>query len=199
MVYTVTGNRTNESYFESNEEGYGKFAFQMGLTYFYFYGEEGNKSMAQSWFESAANNSKLDEQSRGSAQLFAEIIDITQQLGQPDVTGYRGVDYRDYWDRMMELISGDLTTVYKEQTALAMYREMVYQIYVHAVDFKSDGVREREMMDELRNIESILKSEFAQDEFESTKTEIFDNIEEAGIQVNAAFSAAGRGGESVAE
>ena len=199
LGYTGTGNRTNESYFESNEEGYGKFAFQMGLTYFYFYGEEGNKSMAQSWFESAANNSKLDEQSRGSAQLFAEIIDITQQLGQPDVTGYRGVDYRDYWDRMMELISGDLTTVYKEQTALAMYREMVYQIYVHAVDFKSDGVREREMMDELRNIESILKSEFAQDEFESTKTEIFDNIEEAGIQVNAAFSSAGTGGETDAE
>lgn len=199
LGYTGTGNRTNESYFESNEEGYGKFAFQMGLTYFYFYGEEGNKSMAQSWFESAANNSKLEEQSRGSAQLFAEIIDITQQLGQPDVTGYRGVDYRDYWDRMMELISGDLTTVYKEQTALAMYREMVYQIYVHAVDFKSDGVREREMMDELRNIESILKSEFAQDEFESTKTEIFDNIEEAEIQVNAAFSSAGTGGETDAE
>ena len=99
----------------------------------------------------------------------------------------------------MELISGDLTTVYKEQTALAMYREMVYQIYVHAVDFKSDGVREREMMDELRNIESILKSEFAQDEFESTKTEIFDNIEEAEIQVNAAFSSAGTGGETDAE
>src|SRR5699024_10341747 len=76
LGYTGTGSRTNESYFESNEAGYGEFAFQMGLTYFYFYGEEGNKAMAQSWFESAAKNSRLDDQSRESAQLFAEIIDI---------------------------------------------------------------------------------------------------------------------------
>lgn len=188
LGYTGTGSRTNESYFESNEAGYGEFAFQMGLTYFYFYGEEGNKAMAQSWFEAAAKNSRLDDQSRESAQLFAEIIDITQQLGQPDVTGYRGVNYQDYWDRMTELISGNLTAVYKEQTVLAMYREMVYQIYVHAVDFKDDGVSESDMMSQLQMIESRLTTEFGQSEFNETTQEILDNIGEAEVQVNGAFT-----------
>ena len=56
LGYTGSGNRTNESYLESNPEAYDEFSFQMGLAYFYYYGEEGNKPMSQSWFETAAES-----------------------------------------------------------------------------------------------------------------------------------------------
>ncbi len=191
---TGSGNRSNESYLQSNAEAYDDFAFEMGLSYFYFYGEEGNKQMAQSWFETAAKSKTLDPDKTESAGLFAEIIRITQQLGQPDLTGYRDVSYRDYWEEMLTLLTGDLTAQYNEQTALVMYREMVYQIYTHAVDFKNDGVSESDMLDELRYIENALKTGFGQKEFESTKAEILENIGEAEVQVNASFTTAGTGG-----
>lgn len=191
---TGSGNRSNESYLQSNAEAYDDFAFEMGLAYFYFYGEEGNKQMAQSWFETAAKSKTLDPDKTESAGLFAEIIRITQQLGQPDLTGYRDVSYRDYWEEMLTLLTGDLTAQYNEQTALVMYREMVYQIYTHAVDFKNDGVSESDMLDELRYIENALKTGFGQKEFESTKAEILENIGEAEVQVNASFTTAGTGG-----
>ena len=53
LGYKGTGNRTNESYFERNKEGYDEFAFRMGVYYFYYYegGGSAGKSMAQPWFE----------------------------------------------------------------------------------------------------------------------------------------------------
>ena len=41
LGYKGTGNRTNESYFERNKEGYDEFAFRMGVYYFYYYEASG--------------------------------------------------------------------------------------------------------------------------------------------------------------
>ena len=69
-----------------------------------------------------------------------------------------------------------------------MYKEMVYQIYKNALNFRQAGVTEREMMDELQNIRSTLMSGFATDDVSATKNDILESIEEAETQVNAAFS-----------
>ena len=99
---------------------------------------------------------------------------------------------------MVELTSGDLTAIDNEQTALVMYREMVYQIYRNALNFRQAGVTQREMLDELQSIRSMLMSGFATDDVSGTKEEILASIEEAETQVNAAFSSQGgqTGGET---
>ena len=99
---------------------------------------------------------------------------------------------------MVELTSGDLTAIDNEQTALVMYKEMVYQIYKNALNFRQAGVTEQEMMNELQNIRSMLMSGFATDEVSGTKNEILESIGEAETQVNAAFSSQARqtGGET---
>ncbi|HJC33927.1 MAG TPA: serine/threonine protein kinase [Candidatus Mediterraneibacter faecipullorum] len=198
LGYTGSGNRTNESYLESNQEAYDEFSFQMGLAYFYYYGEEGNKPMSQSWFETAAESDSLEPNKVERAKRFAKIAGYSQGLDTRDLAGDSEVSYADYWADMVELTSGDLTSIDNEQTALVMYREMVYQIYKNALNFRQAGVTERDMMDELQNIRSTLMSGFATDEVSGTKNEILESIEEAETQVNAAFSSqAGQtGGET---
>lgn len=198
LGYTGSGNRTNESYLESNQEAYDEFSFQMGLAYFYYYGEEGNKPMSQSWFETAAESDSLEPNKVERAKRFAKIAGYSQGLDTRDLAGDSEVSYADYWDDMVELTSGDLTAIDNEQTALVMYKEMVYQIYKNALNFRQAGVTEREMMDELQNIRSTLMSGFATDDVSATKNDILESIEEAETQVNAAFSSqAGQtGGET---
>ena len=198
LGYTGSGNRTNESYLESNQEAYDEFSFQMGLAYFYYYGEEGNKPMSQSWFETAAESDSLEPNKVERAKRFAKIAGYSQGLDTRDLAGDSEVSYADYWTDMVELTSGDLTAIDNEQTALVMYKEMVYQIYKNALNFRQAGVTEREMMDELQNIRSTLMSGFATDGVSGTKNEILASIDEAETQVNAAFSSqAGQtGGET---
>ena len=188
LGYTGSGSRTNESYLESNQEAYDEFSFQMGLAYFYYYGEEGNKPMSQSWFETAAESGSLEPNKVERAKRFAKIAGYSQGLDTRDLAGDSEVSYADYWTDMVELTSGDLTAIDNEQTALVMYKEMVYQIYKNALNFRQAGVTEREMMDELQNIRSTLMSGFATDDVSATKNDILESIEEAETQVNAAFS-----------
>ena len=198
LGYTGSGNRTNESYLESNQEAYDEFSFQMGLAYFYYYGEEGNKPMSQSWFETAAESGSLEPNKVERAKRFAKIAGYSQGLDTRDLAGDSEVSYADYWADMVELTSGDLTAIDNEQTALVMYKEMVYQIYKNALNFRQAGVTEQEMMNELQNIRSMLMSGFATDEVSGTKNEILESIGEAETQVNAAFSSQARqtGGET---
>lgn len=188
LGYTGSGSRTNESYLESNQEAYDEFSFQMGLAYFYYYGEEGNKPMSRSWFETAAESGSLEPNKVERAKRFAKIAGYSQGLDTRDLAGDSEVSYADYWADMVELTSGDLTAIDNEQTALVMYKEMVYQIYKNALNFRQAGVTEREMMDELQNIRSTLMSGFATDDVSATKNDILESIEEAETQVNAAFS-----------
>lgn len=200
LGYTGSGSRTNESYLESNQEAYDEFSFQMGLAYFYYYGEEGNKPMSRSWFETAAESDSLEPNKVERAKRFAKIAGYSQGLDTRDLAGDSEVSYADYWADMVELTSGDLTAIDNEQTALVMYREMVYQIYKNALNFRQAGVTEQEMMNELQNIRSMLMSGFATDEVSGTKNEILESIGEAETQVNAAFSSQARqtGGETYA-
>ena len=198
LGYTRSGNRTNESYLESNKEAYDEFSFQMGLAYFYYYGEEGNKPMSQSWFETAAKSNTLEPNKVERAKRFAKIAGYSQGLNTRDLAGDSEVSYADYWEDMVELTSGDLTAIDNEQTALVMYKEMVYQIYKNAVNFRQAGVTEREMLDQLQSIRSTLMSGFATADVSGTKEEILASIEEAETQVNAAFNSQGvqTGGET---
>lgn len=191
LGYTGSGNRTNESYLEDNEEAYDRFAFQMGLAYFYYYGEEGNKPMSQSWFETAAASDTLEQNKIERANRFAKIAGYAQDLGQRDLAGDSEVNYREYWDDMVELTAGDLSAIDNEKTALVMYNEMVYQIYKNAVNFRQAGVREREMLDELDSISDTLMRGFATDDVSAKKEKILSDIEEAKTQVSAAFTSQG--------
>lgn len=192
LGYKGTGNRTNESYFERNKEGYDEFTFRMGVYYFYYYegGGSAGKSMAQPWFEKAQKGTTLDADKLQLAERFAKISGYYASLDSSDETGYgSSASYGDYWTDLTNLTDGDISKVVNTKTAVAIYEELIARINENAVDFKRAGVTKDQMMDKLSNTKTrleMLQNEISQSD--ETWDEVLDSISAAEHQVNVAFS-----------
>lgn len=192
LGYKGTGNRTNESYFERNKEGYDEFAFRMGVYYFYYYegGGSAGKSMAQPWFEKAQKGTTLDADKLQLAERFAKISGYYASLDSSDETGYgSSASYGDYWTDLTNLTDGDISKVVNTKTAVAIYEELIARINENAVDFKRAGVTKDQMMDKLSNNKTrleMLQNEISQSD--ETWDEVLDSISAAEHQVSVAFS-----------
>ena len=192
LGYKGTGNRTNESYFERNKEGYDEFAFRMGVYYFYYYegGGSAGKSMAQPWFEKAQKGTTLDADKLQLAERFAKISGYYASLDSSDETGYgSSASYGDYWTDLTNLTDGDISKVVNTKTAVAIYEELIARIDENAVDFKRAGVTKDQMMDKLSNTKTrleMLQNEISQSD--ETWDGVLDSISAAEHQVNVAFS-----------
>lgn len=192
LGYKGTGNRTNESYFERNKEGYDEFAFRMGVYYFYYYegGGSAGKSMAQPWFEKAQKGTTLDADKLQLAERFAKISGYYASLDSSDETGYgSSASYGDYWTDLTNLTDGDISKVVNTKTAVAIYEELIARINENAVDFKRAGVIKDQMMDKLSNTKTrleMLQNEISQSD--ETWDGVLDSISAAEHQVNVAFS-----------
>lgn len=192
LGYKGTGNRTNESYFERNKEGYDEFAFRMGVYYFYYYegGGSAGKSMAQPWFEKAQKGTTLDADKLQLAERFAKISGYYASLDSSDETGYgSSASYGDYWTDLTNLTDGDISKVVNTKTAVAIYEELIARINENAVDFKRAGVTKDQMMDKLSNTKTrleMLQNEISQSD--ETWDGVLDSISAAEHQVNIAFS-----------
>lgn len=192
LGYKGTGNRTNESYFERNKEGYDEFAFRMGVYYFYYYegGGSAGKSMAQPWLEKAQKGTTLDADKLQLAERFAKISGYYASLDSSDETGYgSSASYGDYWTDLTNLTDGDISKVVNTKTAVAIYEELIARINENAVDFKRAGVTKDQMMDKLSNTKTrleMLQNEISQSD--ETWDEVLDSISAAEHQVNVAFS-----------
>ena len=192
LGYKGTGNRTNESYFERNKEGYDEFAFRMGVYYFYYYegGGSAGKSMAQPWFEKAQKGTTLDADKLQLAERFAKISGYYASLDSSDETGYgSSASYGDYWTDRTNLTDGDISKVVNTKTAVAIYEELIARINENAVDFKRAGVTKDQMMDKLSNTKTrleMLQNEISQSD--ETWDEVLDSISAAEHQVSVAFS-----------
>ena len=192
LGYKGTGNRTNESYFERNKEGYDEFAFRMGVYYFYYYegGGSAGKSMAQPWFEKAQKGTTLDADKLQLAERFAKISGYYASLDSSDETGYgSSASYGDYWTDLTNLTDGDISKVVNTKTAVAIYEELIARINENAVDFKRAGVTKDQMMDKLSNTKTrleMLQNEISQSD--ETWDEVLDSISAAEHLVSVAFS-----------
>ena len=192
LGYKGTGNRTNESYFERNKEGYDEFAFRMGVYYFYYYegGGSAGKSMAQPWFEKAQKGTTLDADKLQLAERFAKISGYYASLDSSDETGYgSSASYGDYWTDLTNLTDGDISKVVNTKTAVAIYEELIARINENAVDFKRAGVTKDQMMDKLSNTKTrleMLQNEISQSD--ETWDGVLDSISAAEHQEIVAFS-----------
>lgn len=92
------------------------------------------------------------------------------------------------------------------ETALVMYKELVYRIDENALDFKRAGVTKGELLGELEETKKTLETtSFAStnanqtDINEQKKQEILNNISSAKEHVQVAFESRGTGGDADAE
>lgn len=196
LGYKGDGNVTNESRLSSNEEGYDQFAYELGIAYYYHYDGTGNKPLSKEWFEIASNSKTLETNKVERSKRFAKIANYYSQLNVRDETGDSMVSYSDYWKDMTELVSGNLVKLDNETIAMTMYQDMLYQIGQYALNFKDAGVSKAELVKEIDDIESHIKSDISgtggdknyQENVENKKELLLENVDWAKDQVDIAYS-----------
>lgn len=154
------GKETNLDVFQKNEKGYVQFAYEAGVAYFYKFEEKSNKKSAKTYFEIASNSKTLQSGQKERAKRLFAISDYYYKIGIEDEAGDATVTYKDYWKDMVELTEGNLVELDNEKTALVVYEDFLGQVISRANDFKDAGVTQKEMKEQLKNIESHLKSDF---------------------------------------
>ena len=154
------GKQTNESIFRSNSKEYGKFAYDVGIAYFYRYEDKTNKSNAKGYFEAASEWGDLNELQKQRAERLYAISNYYATIGVVDAAGDATITYLDYWNDLTALSLGNLVEQDNERTALVMYEEIVCQIISRTMELKSAGVTKNEINNQLNDIQSHLETDF---------------------------------------
>lgn len=198
---TGSGSKTHEDTFSLNRTEYEEFAYRMGLAYFYSYNENGNKGMATKWLKIAAESETLDANKVERAAKLSRIAVYYTKIGVVNKSGDANTSYKDYWNDLTDLAAGNIAAADNVTTAMMVYKELVYQVYNHAMEFRTAGVTQQTMLDELDYVSQHIDSDIviAEDTNKARNQELKDklkqNLEQARRQVNTAFETVGGGGE----
>ena len=152
--------RTNERVFQENEIGYDEFSYEAGIAYYYKFEEKSNKKNAKGYFKTAQESPYLSEQQVERARRLYTISDYYAKVGIVDEAGDAFVTYSDYWEDLTGLLEGNLVELDNERTALVMYEELISQLISHTVEFRDAGVKEEEILSELRQIRQHIEQDF---------------------------------------
>ncbi|HIV40277.1 MAG TPA: serine/threonine protein kinase [Candidatus Blautia stercorigallinarum] len=144
-------NRRNEEYLKANVEDYDKFAYDLGIAYYFSYNGTGNKGAARKWLEIASEaeiTEKLNEANINRAANLYKISEYYDSLGMRNQAGDSRVSYADYWRDLQKTVEDDSASGNNVNILLA-YKEMTFQIADNAANFKSAGITRQQMENEL--------------------------------------------------
>ena len=164
-----------EQSLRKNSNGYENFAYRLGIAYFYYYNREGNKQMSQPWF-GVAKDGNLDEQKKIRAERFYRISDYYSALSNRDRAGDSEISYKQYWEDLSALTQGNLVREDNEQTAIVMYRELLYQIQMHANEFRKSGVSRDVIAEKIKQVKNHLASDFNLEKLDDEDRENIENL-----------------------
>lgn len=157
----------NNIYLQNNEEGYTKFAYQLGLAYYYSTsGGDGYKAAAKGWFD-VVSDADMDSMDMGDddkdkeawqtrAEILGNICGYINKVGMANQAGDAEVSYIDYWNDMMSLTEKDVASKDNVITELRLYNDIVLQIYNKIVDFRNAGLTDQEILNGLNNISTAI-------------------------------------------
>ena len=154
--------KDNKTLFQKNEAGYVRFAYNMGMLYYYTEGTGQNKASAGGWFDivSKADLNSLDlgeDEDKKTAwktrsDILGKISAYNSKIGQTNQAGDAQVSYKDYWEDLMALMSDDIAGQDNVITELRLYNEIVYQICTHYDAFREAGLTQNKMQEALDRI-----------------------------------------------
>lgn len=175
------GSKTIQDVFkETNQSGYEDFAYKMGLAYFYYYENDGNKQLSKPWFEIAKDSTAIEEKEKERAKKFYQIADYYIQSGNINKAGDADVDYKDFYKQLIDVSTGDIAKKDNVKTALVVYRELTFQLNVNGLNFYNAGIDAKDIEQQLDTISDkakALKSENLKEDEEEMLSEIMSNIE----------------------
>lgn len=186
---------------ERNRAGYDEFAYELGLAYFYYYSDTGNKSLAKPWFRIAMQSQFLPQVKTTRAKRFYELAEAEEAGKRADRAGDHPVSYEQVWESLVSVSSGDLVRQDNVRTALVVYRELTAEISAHARDFRSAGVKEEDLVSAMSHVRSALDNEilstsgFDPDTDQALADTVKANLDSAEQAVETAFSVSSQDNE----
>ena len=189
-------NRSNEKYLKANVEDYDKFAYDLGIAYYFSYNGTGNKGAARKWLEIASEAEPTDELNEANINRAANLYKISEyydSLGMRNQAGDSMVSYADYWRDLQKTAEDDSASGNNVNMLLA-YKEMTSQIANNAANFKSAGITRQQMENELDNaVEAVSNMEIvtgsANAEYEQElKDNLIESLGFARTIVNSTFN-----------
>ena len=178
--YKQGGKTIQDIFKETNQSGYEEFAYKMGLAYFYYYENDGNKQLSKPWFEIAKDSTAIEEKEKERAKKFYQIADYYIQSGNINKAGDADVDYKDFYKQLIEVSTGDIAKKDNVKTALVVYRELTFQLNVNGLNFYNAGIDAKDIeqqLDAISDKAKALKSENLKEDEEEMLSEIMSNIE----------------------
>ena len=203
--YSGASNRTNLEALSKNEDDYHWIAFELGVSYFYFYNGTGNKPAAAKWFSIASEaepSEHLAENQIERAKRLYKIAGYYESLGLKKKTGDSLISYADFWGDLVSVTDGDIAEEDNNITALIMYKELTAQIFANAHNFMIAGITYEEMNEQLEKAgTAVSKIDVGpEDTYElEMEKEINTNIINAATSVKAAFSTGNTKEQGVAD
>lgn len=155
------GKRSNEEYLKGNSDEYNKFAYDLGIAYFYSYNGTGNKAASRKWLGIAAEaepTEELNEKNIARAKNLYKIAEYYDSLGVRNQAGDSMVSYSDYWLDLVKIVDTDVKAGDNNVNILLSYKELTARIVSNATDFKSAGVTKKQMESQLDEAVSVLTS-----------------------------------------
>lgn len=194
LGYRKKGSRDSvENLLKKNPKAYEQFAYNMGLAYFYYYGDFGNKQLSKPWFDIAKSSTHLSKVQIERAKRFSKIADYSMKINLKNKAGDSNFSYKEYWDDLVLLASGDIAKEDNLKTALIVYRELTSQILTHISDFKNAGVPKDSVTKELEMVKDRVVSikdmpDFDKESDQASVNDINDNLLNAKRMVEIAYS-----------
>ena len=189
-------NRRNEEYLKANVEAYDKFAYDLGIAYYFSYNGTGNKGAARKWLEIASEAEPTDELNEANINRAANLYKISEyydSLGMRNQAGDSMASYADYWRDLQKTVEDDSASGNNVNMLLA-YKEMISQIANNAANFKSAGITRQQMENELDNaVEAVSNMKIVTDsanaEYEQElKDNLIESLGSARTIVNSTFN-----------
>lgn len=170
-------------------EAYDSFVYELGYLYYFFYSGSDRRRLAANEFEKILDSTYLT-----SSQLA--LAETLYTIGSASLDDPRGeFTYRNFWEKMVELTDGDLSvTLQNPNTAVDLYKELVYQIYTSTDKFQAYGVTMSEMEAQLDKAEDgieTLRKSYSTEYLITQSDSAFALIVEARKMVRSVYNTVG--------
>lgn len=154
LISNVNG-QTCLDQLKSNSEGYARFAYELGIAYFYCYEDQGNRAFASKWLMAALDSEYLTEQQRRRTEILYKLSEINN-IGTTDKMGDNKYGYAEYWEDLSYLIQGDIANEDNVTTALIVYRDFLGQVMINAKKFQLAGITKEQIDSDISTIEEVI-------------------------------------------
>ena len=187
--------RRNEDRLAENKGDYERFAYELGIAYFYSYQGKGSKTAARKWLGIAARAKPTEKLGAEKIQRAASLYKISGYYDNLDIRSRSegaAVSYRDYWEDLVVMAEQEREQPRNQMNQLLIYQELTAQIFSSAAEFRDAGVTEKQMDEELDRIEesfSRIKPENKNEEYEiELKRKVRENLDLARDNLEAVFN-----------